>query len=1074
MPKESTPDDVRLWVRAARVMCLPALWRGQGDGGGASSGGGSSGDGSNSSSSSSASGLETWQEDVIAAASSMVCRPVKGGDLSSEAAGAATRLLAAAAIGPAACAAPPATGERPGRGDAAAAAAALRALWCGASAPSRGGPTAAPIDSLSLADPLAACALWGASGAWDDAAASRAAWVLLRSSMAASLRAPRYARAAAYDCDAAASGALAFLLGDAVPPGPQALVRTFLCFEAHAAAAAEAAAAGAAGNHGSRHGGGGGGLQSELVVGEVVALLQRPLSAAAIAALPPLAQGRTAEERLLAHGAWRALALAVLSSALASGAAAAPGAGADAASVTRLCRPDRVALAAQLAAAVIIAGAEFLRRENGGAGSTTTTSTGGGGGGGAAPMAAVESLLAATRALLLAEHRCTADGAAGPGAGGGTGDDDSTEGCLHWRDALTDDLRRALEAAATFEGPTRPAEPSGGCTGSASGGAGLVDAMVDACVADELRCCAAAALSACYGQIGVRSRGGGAGDGGGSVLLLARDADRPDVEITCGGGGGAAAGRRRAFAAHGVALSAASPVLRARLREAAAAGEARCGGARPLQVRLSDAVDPGAMALLLDFVYSGAAQLPCSGGGGGGGSLKVHAAARQQLRLLARALQMPRLATLAAGRAPPPGAPTPPLALGFADAALPRRYPVLQLGGNGGATTSADAAAAAATAAAVGRHAPAAAQLVAAHALAQLIPREAAAAVAADDPFADCVLAAPILDATTRAAPRALAVPAHRLLLAARCPYLAAATSARWGDARSGGGGGDGDANGGGRPLQVVVVPDADAHTAWALLRWLLGARAPRGRLLLGPPPLDDDATRAGNGAAAGSGGGGHKAKAAMAAAACCDDKHCRAARVAVRLRHCADVLLMPDLAAACDRELELILLHAAERTGVGDSGDGGRGGDEADGAGGGAAPAAACLAALLRDCAELGQAAAAEAALAALVGALLRGGPGADEALFAAAEWAALPPHLQQAAKAAIARRRRERLDDAAEAADAGAGGAGDGRAPGAGAAVGAAAAAQRRAVAVRLERLADALAHFLAAVERARQFQL
>jgi hypothetical protein len=213
---------------------------------------------------------------------------------------------------------------------------------------------------------------------------------------------------------------------------------------------------------------------------------------------------------------------------------------------------------------------------------------------------------------------------------------------------------------------------------------------------------------------------------------------------------------------------------------------------------------------------------------------------------------------------------------------------------------------------------------------------------AAVDPFADIWLAAPVpADGAPGAPPCALLLPAHRLLLAARCPYFAAATSERWGDAAGDGGGA------GGRALQTLVLPDADADVAWELLRFLYTGEQPFSSCLWhawadGPAsqPSRTDSRVPQHGLGEPKGGGDAAATGPCAV--------CRAARGAARLAHCAEVLLLPQLAAACETALRRRLLAPLP---------------------------AACLAALLQGCADLGLAAMAEAVFDRLVDCQLRGG---------------------------------------------------------------------------------------------------
>jgi hypothetical protein len=256
-------------------------------------------------------------------------------------------------------------------------------------------------------------------------------------------------------------------------------------------------------------------------------------------------------------------------------------------------------------------------------------------------------------------------------------------------------------------------------------------------------------------------------------------------------------------------LSAASPVLRHRLRVAAAELAATAGGR--LQLRLSDSVERRAFELALDFAYSQCALLPASSDGAPLGDPQ---GLRQQLRLLARALQMAPLAALCAARLPLPGERLARLAPDYAAAALAPRAVLLPLpleaAAHGGERDSSDrVVGSCAGLSPEPSHEPIAAELLAGHRLSVHIPRELAPAFgsagaaaagsnrasdgqSSGDPFVDEWLACPVPARANYSAsaspPRVLLLPVHRLLLAARCPYLAAATSARWGADAPGGG----------------------------------------------------------------------------------------------------------------------------------------------------------------------------------------------------------------------------------------------------------------------------------------------
>ncbi|KAI8477488.1 MAG: hypothetical protein J3K34DRAFT_476975 [Monoraphidium minutum] len=979
--EHDTPEHVRLWIRAASLASMPQLWQGAGDPAGcASDAAGCAGNLGAGADAGGGPGAARCRAEIVEAAADTLIRAQEG-DAPREAAAEAARLLAAAVLGGRPAReyggkgrGPPGGGGGCGGGCGGEGEDALGVMWRG----DRG---------YVLADALMLCALsQGAPRA--DAAAARAAWLLLRLSLAS---APHAAAAAGGGGGGGAGqdGPLLLLLCSPVAPSPRGMVRALTCLSAQLCQAAAAAAAGAhgsvvGGGGGARRGGGAakGGAQTlafgEVAAGELTEALRRPIE-------PWRARSHA---QAVADASWRALGVAALRLCGAEGAAAAEAAG-------------RAAAGAALAAAAVVDGAAGL------------AAAGAGGRWSCQDMDLAEAMLAASQALALLAHG-DGDGAAAGGADGGGGG-----GAPGWRAALEGaGVRGALEELVMLQPPPplAAAEAGGGGGGGPHGDA--LGALVDGAVIHELCCWAAAALSLCFGQLGVRPRAPPPPAPGGEPARSAAAAgaapwawrglplggEWPDVELVGGGGGWRAP-------AHGVALCCASPVLRERLAAAAAeAGAARGdanggggGGGGRLVLKLSGAIDRASLELVREWAYSGCAQLPAEAAPGAAGAFGRAAGPRQRLRQLARALRVPPLAALAAAPLPLPGQRLPAgVAAGEAHAAAaPLRGAVVELPSPGGPAPWEGACDGGGGGGAEGcAHPPVAQLLSQAHHLSQLIPREwpappvaaapgerqqAAGAAAAAEPgagapegarvaaeaggaadaFADVWLAAPFAPhgggggGGRPARPAALLLPAHRLLLAARCPYLGAATSARWGGgAPSGGGGGGGSDASGGRP--VVVLPDANEDVAWGLLRFLYGGG---GALFAG----------------AAGGGGAALEGAARPPGACAA---CRGARTAARLLHCAEPLLLPPLADTCDGALRSGPLLAPLP--------------------------AACLAALLRDCADLGLAAAAEAVFGRLVELLLRRGPGAQD-LEQTPEWGSLAPHLRQAVSQAVARRRRE-----------------------------------------------------------------
>jgi hypothetical protein len=937
------PEDVRLWVQAAHVASMPALWCSPGVGTVASTDAATSSGGGGGSP---RAGLDpdACLSGIVAAAVESMCLPGSSSE-SKAIAGAAARLLAAAAL--AAPGARPQWGGKPPR-PRGSAAAALAAGWTAE------GP------GYVLGQALMGAALAGSDGgaAWGDAAGGAAAWAALRGSAAAGrLR--------------GLEPLSLFILASGPVPRPQELCRGLTLHTARLAG--ERAAMLCGGDREQCSGIG------PLAAHDLLGSLRRP------------AEALRSAPRSAGHAAWRALAVAALSTRQAGAALRGP----EWAPRLELGGGGRLQLAARLAAAAIIAAADMLLAPTGeeappvsppaGSAAAAAAVDCGAAAGPSCRMAVVEAALAATQALvLLASPECPCDACGAlAAAAAGQGPEEGAD----WREALRDArLRGALEALLSLQPP--PGTPGAAWGGGAGGGAGVggggardIACLVDAAVTEELRCCAAAALSLCYGQLGVRPKtlqqdadGSGCSERGGTaaallaglgLLRLPRGSDWPDVEIALAGAGAP-------LAVHGIVLSATSPALRERLRAAAGAGSASTGtsgggAARArtgrLQLRLKDAVDAQSLQLVLDWAYGRCAQLP--------EEPAARRDARQQLRLLAHGLKAGGLVALCDARMPLPGEQLPRLVADYAGTALAGRGVEVRLAqvtsaAPQGSDIGADSPNGSGSSGE--EHVPVSAALLAAHTAASLIPRELPAPVAAPaaradgegaysggssgdggvamaaDPFADAWLAAPVLAAGDGAAPAALLLPVHRVLLAARCPYFAAATSSRWdpgeafngtgtrgGDKGKGGGEGNGDSDAGGRPLPVVVLPDADEDVAWALAEWMYGVE---GGPSFRPPP----AQTAGSGSE--DGGGGSRGASRNGSGRCI---MCRAARAAVRLRHCCESLLLPGLAAACERRLR---------------------------AAGGllAGLPARCLAALLRDCAELGLGAAAEAVAERLV----------------------------------------------------------------------------------------------------------
>jgi len=970
----SSSEDVRLWVRAARLATLPRLWRGDVDAC-------ALGEGLYINDAA----ATIWRDQMLEAALLVVrdghdimCRAKP----SPEATNAALRLAGAALLSGAG-------GRAREYGQNARKPAAAGPRKAAAAAGCKGTIQEAlrGTGNYVLADALAGHVHFGGrapggpfGGGSPDAAAAGAAWALLRAWVTDAVMDPEEGdpqQATGVRDDTLVTAVLYPLLR--LHPNalcPQPLVRAALCFSTQLAAAQAR-------------------LQDAVFTArpQLGRVLVEELAEAVLE--PPTRDSPFGSDhgrnphRMLGHAAWRALAVAVLN---------ACGGGnqrrREMQLIRHLCRPDRLMLAANIAVITVVTEVDLL-------GSSSSSSNASSDGSGSEALESAETALAAVHTLLLLAHTerarsnssssTSGDGSSGGGSAGATTitspspcSGSSNEEGPSWREALSDPrLRPALEALVLLPHPSTPAARSDDV---AAGLAGLVTG--------ELRCAATAALSLCYGQLGVRPQAaselskpaaaagsaadGGGGGGGlrqarsGDRPAVARDAERPDVEIA------SVSGWR--LKAHGVVLSAASPVMRQRLQAAAAgggAGEGAGGGGggdgvafsveRPLQIRLSDSVTHAALQSVVEFAYSSCTQLP--------DSMELDPAqkqpqqqqqdgTRQQLTVLARGLRMSTLTALCSSQLPLPGDRLPQLVASYAQAALPRDGIAIGLSSP---PAQLEAPPAAAAAAAVGgttaTHEPAGSLLLLTHQLAQQIPRVVSTAAAVSggtsssnssasaldgDPFADVWLAAPILTGTSdgpRPAPhQALLLPAHRLLLAARCPYLAAATSTRW-DADAGGGessadvhtssSGQAEEKGSGgtghRRLPTLVLPDADADVAWALLRWLYGAAD---ALAFERPPV-----LLGSSSSSGSGSGEQQATGCAA---------CRAARAAVRLRQCADILLLPALSEAVEGELAARLLVPLP---------------------------AACLAALLRDAADLGQPAVAEVVFERLVELVLRNG---------------------------------------------------------------------------------------------------
>jgi hypothetical protein len=138
------------------------------------------------------------------------------------------------------------------------------------------------------------------------------------------------------------------------------------------------------------------------------------------------------------------------------------------------------------------------------------------------------------------------------------------------------------------------------CSSSQPGPASFcsVQAALQHSLQQEAACWAAAALAAAYGQLG-------AGGWQGAALAAYRQPGAPFADVCMLLGSGQLRG-------HAALLAAGCPVLGQQLlQQAAAAGAPPSAGT--LTLKLSAALDEGAVQLACDFIYNGTAQLPEAG-----------------------------------------------------------------------------------------------------------------------------------------------------------------------------------------------------------------------------------------------------------------------------------------------------------------------------------------------------------------------------------------------------------------------------------------------------------------------------
>jgi hypothetical protein len=156
---------------------------------------------------------------------------------------------------------------------------------------------------------------------------------------------------------------------------------------------------------------------------------------------------------------------------------------------------------------------------------------------------------------------------------------------------------------------SHPCNNSSGSSSSSGSSATSVQAALQHQLQQEIRCWAAAALAACYGQLGANSSQG-------QLLAAAQQpgAIRANTELQLADGGAA-------IAVHAAVLAAGCPVLGQQLQQQQ---QGRVAGAQlhselhassplpggKLRVKLSAAVDRAALQAALNYVYTGAAAIP--------------------------------------------------------------------------------------------------------------------------------------------------------------------------------------------------------------------------------------------------------------------------------------------------------------------------------------------------------------------------------------------------------------------------------------------------------------------------------